>query len=105
MEGGATTADPPASRRRWWPLALPLLLLAGAAVAIVLGTRSPAPPGAATGGDTVGATTVQRRDLVETDTESGTLGYADPETVYNRLSGTVTWLPHVGQVIRPGETL
>ncbi|HEY5244529.1 MAG TPA: hypothetical protein VIJ60_02590, partial [Acidimicrobiales bacterium] len=25
--------------------------------------------------------------------------------VYNRLSGTVTWLPKVGQVIKPGQTL
>ena len=49
-----------------------------------------------------GSTTVQRRDLVETDTESGTLSYADPRTVYDGLSGTITWLPAVGQVIKPG---
>ena len=48
---------------------------------------------------------MRRRDLVETDTESGTLGYADPQTVYNRLSGTITWLPAVGQLIQPGQTL
>jgi hypothetical protein len=42
---------------------------------------------------------------VQTDTESGTLSYASPQTVYNRLSGTVTWLPSVGQVIKPGEAL
>jgi hypothetical protein len=53
----------------------------------------------------VGVATVQRRDLVQTDTESGTLGYADPQTVYNRISGTVTWLPQVGQVIKPGHVL
>lgn len=43
-----------------------------------------------------GATTVQRRNLAETDTESGTLSYARSNTNYNRLSGTVTWLPAVG---------
>jgi hypothetical protein len=52
-----------------------------------------------------GSATVQRRDLIATDTESGTLSYADPQTVFNRLSGTVTWLPPVGRVIKPGQTL
>jgi hypothetical protein len=37
--------------------------------------------------------------------QSGTLGYANPETVYGLLSGTITWLPSVGQVIEPGQTL
>lgn len=46
-----------------------------------------------------------QRDLVQTDTESGTLGYKDPRTVYNRLSGTITWLPSVGQLIKPGQPL
>lgn len=32
---------------------------------------------------------------------SPTAGYANPQTVYNRLSGTITWLPSVGQVIEP----
>ena len=52
-----------------------------------------------------GAAAVERRDLVATDTESGTVGYADAQTVYNRLSGTITWLPAVGQVIDPGQAL
>ncbi|MGZ6570918.1 MAG: peptidoglycan-binding protein [Solirubrobacteraceae bacterium] len=52
-----------------------------------------------------GSTTVQRRDLVETDTESGTLSYANPQTVFNRLSGTITWLPPIGRVIKPGQVL
>ena len=42
---------------------------------------------------------------METDTEAGTLGYADPQTVYDRLSGTITSLPHVGQAIGPGGVL
>ena len=52
-----------------------------------------------------GAATVQRRNLVQTDTEAGTLSYANPQTVYDRLSGTITWLPGVGQVIQPGGVL
>jgi membrane fusion protein, multidrug efflux system len=52
-----------------------------------------------------GATTVERRDLVATDTEAGMLGYAGAHTVYDQLSGTITWLPRVGQLIKPGQTL
>jgi hypothetical protein len=58
--------------------------------------------GAATGS---GAATVQRRNLTETDTESGTLSYSNPQTVYNRLGGTITWLPAVGDEVKPGQTL
>ncbi|MGB8876420.1 MAG: hypothetical protein WCD11_08890, partial [Solirubrobacteraceae bacterium] len=67
---------------------------------------SPAPPATAEGTfSAAGAATVQRRDLVETDTESGTLSYADPQTVYDRLSGTITWLPVIGQAISRGQVL
>jgi hypothetical protein len=83
------------------------LVAAGAALAVtvVLLARSPA---RSTGGSAVsrlGAAIVQRRDLVETDTEGGTLSYANPQTVYNWLSGTITWLPAIGRMIKPGQTL
>jgi multidrug efflux system membrane fusion protein len=52
-----------------------------------------------------GGTIVRYRDLVSTDTESGTLGYASRQTVFNRLTGTITWLPSIGQVFKPGQTL
>jgi putative peptidoglycan binding protein len=82
------------------------VIAVGAVVAIVLATQRPAPPATADSSAIVlGAATVQRRDLVETDTESGTLSYADPQTVYDRLSGTITWLPGVGQAIRRGQVL
>jgi hypothetical protein len=60
----------------------------------VAGARSP-----------VSAATVKRRNLVATDTETGALGYADPHDIFNRVSGTVTALPNVGQVIAPGHKL
>ncbi len=76
------------------------------AIGVIVGAGLPASSqGASQTAKSSGATTVQRRDLVATDTESGTLSYADPQTVYNRLSGTITWLPSVGQVIKPGHTL
>src|SRR5246500_2069193 len=95
------------ARRRQRLLAGPALVV-GAAVIIVLraNTASPAAPtGSAAAAAASGATSVQRRNLVATDTESGTLSYSNPQTVYNRLSGTITWLPSIGQVIKPGGTL
>jgi hypothetical protein len=80
--------------------------LAALAIGIVVVTELPASSqGASPGTATSGATTVQRRDLVSTDTQSGTLSYANPQTVFNRLSGTITSLPNIGEVIRPGQTL
>lgn len=85
---------------------LALVVTAGVVVGAVLVTGSPAPTKAAGATNTpTGAAMVQRRDLVQTDTEAGTLSYADPQTVYDRLSGTVTWLPGVGQVVKPGGVL
>ena len=84
---------------------LALLICAGVVVAIVVSNGASASGGASAGTTATGAATVQRRDLVATDTESGTLSYADSQTVYNRLSGTITWLPAVGKVIRPGHAL
>ena len=86
--------------------ALALVAAVGIVMVAVLSAGSPAASRGATDPSTAaGAATVQRRDLVQTDTESGTLSYSDPQTVYNRLSGTITWLPSVGQVIKPGGTL
>jgi hypothetical protein len=72
----------------------------------LLGAELPASSkGASQPAKSSGAASVQRRDLVATDTESGTLGYAHQQTVYNRLTGTITWLPAVGRVVDPGQTL
>ena len=93
------------SRRRRRLAAGLALVVVAVVVGVVLSAGSGAPKPASSARSTSGATTVERRDLVETDTESGTLGYANPQTVYDRLSGTITWLPSVGQVIEPGQTL
>jgi peptidoglycan hydrolase-like protein with peptidoglycan-binding domain len=85
--------------------ALALCMAVAVVVALVLGSGSSSPKAAANADTSSGDTTVQRRDLVETDTESGTLSYAGSRMVYDRLSGTITWLPHVGEVIKPGQTL
>ena len=94
-------------RRRQRVLAAAALLVGVAVIVVlVISTGSPSSPtGSAAAATASGATSVQRRNLVATDTESGTLSYSDPQTVYDRLSGTITWLPNVGQVIKPGGTL
>jgi hypothetical protein len=83
------------------------LIAVVAVVVVIVSQTGSSPSKRNTGGkdSAFDATTVKRRDLVQTDTESGTLSYARPQTVYNRLSGTLTWLPGVGQVIKPGEAL
>jgi hypothetical protein len=95
--------------QRWRVVVLALGALAAVAVAIVVVIESTSGSSSASG-DTgkpvsAGAATVRRRNLVATDTESGTLGYAGGQTVYDRLSGTITWLAPVGWVIRPGQAL
>jgi hypothetical protein len=76
------------------------------AIGIIVGAGLPgSSSGASTPKAGSGATTVQYRNLVATDTESGTLSYANPATVFNRLSGTITYLPAVGALIKPGQTL
>ena len=60
---------------------------------------------AAAASTSTATTTIKRQDLVEVDTESGTLGYSDSRSVVNRLSGTVTWLPAIGSTVRADRTL
>lgn len=48
---------------------------------------------------------VTRQTLVDTQTESGTLGYGTVTTVSGRLTGTVTWLPATGATVKRGQPL
>src|SRR5580704_3647629 len=84
---------------------LALVIAVAIVVVVVVNAGSSTPNASGSTSKPSGSTTVQRRNLVETDTESGTLSYNSPQTVYNRMSGTLTWLPQVGQEIRAGQTL
>jgi peptidoglycan hydrolase-like protein with peptidoglycan-binding domain len=79
------------------------LLVAGALVLALGGSGGDAQAGSATVGGATGK--VERRTLAERLTASGTIGYAGDTTVLARLSGTVTALPAVGDVVRRGERL
>jgi peptidoglycan hydrolase-like protein with peptidoglycan-binding domain len=93
--------------RRLWVVAVVVLAAAAIAGAVVLvadgGSADTA--AVAAGSTSTATTTIKRQDLVEIDTEDGTLGYSDSRSVANRLPGTVTWLPPAGRVIRSDGVL
>lgn len=57
------------------------------------------------GAKATGTAKVARRTLAERVTVEGTIGYAGESTVLARLSGTVTELPAVGDVVRRGQEI
>jgi Putative peptidoglycan binding domain len=90
--------------------ALAAIPLAGvAAIGVVVATsvdgRGSGNGARAAGPSHAGTAVVRRRTLVDRQRVDGTLGYAGKAAATNRLSGTVTWLPHTGDVIHPGQTL
>jgi peptidoglycan hydrolase-like protein with peptidoglycan-binding domain len=93
---------------RAWAVAVVVLgagAIAGAVVLMAEGGSAESATAVAAGSTSTATTTIKRQDLVEIDTEDGTLGYADTRSVSNRLPGTVTWLPPAGRVIRPDRAL
>jgi peptidoglycan hydrolase-like protein with peptidoglycan-binding domain len=90
-------------RRRLAVALVTAAVIAAGVLMLVLGGSG---SGAATGSTAGGATgTVERRTLAERLTATGTIGYAGETTVLARLSGTVTALPAIGEVVRRGEPL
>jgi peptidoglycan hydrolase-like protein with peptidoglycan-binding domain len=108
----AVTATP--VHRRRWPLGRPrrllaviVLLLVASAIAVVV--TNPFAAGSGGGGSDNGSATslatVTRRSLSSQTQVDGTLGYAGDYSVVNQRSGTITWLPAIGRVVRQGQTL
>jgi hypothetical protein len=104
-QGDAPQPSGSRRRRRIGVLTAGLAVAVAAAAIALASARSPrassstgVPPGETT-------TTVTRRTLTESSTVDGTLGYGSPLEVYDRLSGTYTWLPAVGAVIGRGAAL
>lgn len=85
-------------------LAAAAVVAAGATAYAVLG-RSTDETTAAEDGGAVATAAVTRRDLAETDTFDGTLGYANERTVVNQRQGTITDLAEEGSVVRRGQAL
>jgi hypothetical protein len=107
--GRAELIEPgtPRGRRRWVIVAVGLVLVAGGAVVLVGGVfdggggRS----GSGENGSATSLATVTRRSLSETTQFNGALGYAGSYAVLSQAHGTVTWLPHLGAVVRDGQVV
>jgi peptidoglycan hydrolase-like protein with peptidoglycan-binding domain len=84
-------------------MAVAALVAAGALMLVLTGSGGGATTGSSGAGGATG--TVERRTLAERLTATGTIGYAGETTVLARLSGTVTALPGIGDVIRRGGRL
>jgi peptidoglycan hydrolase-like protein with peptidoglycan-binding domain len=104
MPSGPSAAAPRRARKRAVAGATLLVVVAIVVVAILVTSRGDhKKPGTHRAG--AFAATVQRRNLVTSESETGTISYAGASTVTNRLQGTLTWTPGVGRVIQPGRKL
>ncbi|HYZ54016.1 MAG TPA: hypothetical protein VE733_11050, partial [Streptosporangiaceae bacterium] len=96
-------------RGRWVAAGLAVVVVvAGVAAAWYAGVlRSHDSPGGGAGGSAYPAATamVTQQDLSSQTSVNATLGYAGSYTVTGKGSGTLTWLPSPGQVIKQGQAL
>jgi hypothetical protein len=93
-------------RGRWVALGIVVVVAAAAVSGWRAGVFSPAASsGAGQGASAPATAVVTRQDLSATTPVTATLGYADSFTVLGHGSGTLTWLPSPGQVIRQGQVL
>lgn len=102
--------------RRWWPWIVGALTIA-AMVVVAVAVTSSSRTAAEVDGRELSTATVQRRNLVVTETVSGTFGYGEAEaitfrtstdgveTVLGGLAGIVTSAPNEGAVVAAGEVL
>jgi peptidoglycan hydrolase-like protein with peptidoglycan-binding domain len=101
-------AHPRRLGRRWWGLlaGTALLLVAGGIGVAVSDPFASGPRGSlAENASATALDTVTRRSLASQTQVDGTLGYAGDYSVVNQLSGTITWLPAVGRIVRQGQAL
>jgi peptidoglycan hydrolase-like protein with peptidoglycan-binding domain len=91
--------------RAWAAVVVVLGAVAGGVMLIADGGSTDTATATAAGSTSTATATIKRRDLVEIDTEDGTLGYTDTRSVSNRLPGTVTWLPAAGRVVPADRAL
>jgi multidrug efflux system membrane fusion protein len=94
------------SARRRAAAGLAVAAVAVGSVGVWRATATPAGEGVSTTTTAPPATaTVSRRDLVDSEAVSGTLGYGDTSPLTGQLQGIVTGLPAVGTVVAPGQML
>ncbi len=93
------------TRPRRRTVAAGLTLVAVAVAAVVLATNGSSGVERTDAAAATPTTTIDRRDLVEIQTEDGRLGYSDSRLVLGQMAGTITWLPAAGKVVRRDATL
>lgn len=102
-------ASQPRGPRRTLLVAAVLLALVLAAAAVVGSGRllgsGPASTGVTDNGSPIALATVTYGPLTSQTNVSATINYTGTYTVINQASGTITALPHIGQIIQPGQTL
>jgi peptidoglycan hydrolase-like protein with peptidoglycan-binding domain len=107
-QAAGTSTSPRGHRgrgRRGWIAAAVIVVLAAAAVAVtVSGVLKPSSPGNGTANQYKTSTaTVHRQSLVSQTDLSATLDDSGSYTITNQATGTITWLPPVGHVVRRGK--
>jgi membrane fusion protein, multidrug efflux system len=105
LRRGLAAAAGSRPRRRLARAAALIALAVAGAGAVALAGGSDGGSGAAAQAKATGTGAVARRTLAERLTATGTIGYAGETMVLARLSGTVTALPAIGDVIRRGRRL
>jgi hypothetical protein len=95
-------------RRRWVAVVAAGVVVAGglgAGVAAQAGLFRGSGRAAGSGTSNVSTFVVTRRSLTSQTSVNATLGYAGSYTVTGKSTGTITWLPAAGQVIRQGKVV
>jgi hypothetical protein len=95
----------PQGRGRWFALGVLVAVAAGAVWAWRAGVFSPAASGAGQQQGAPATQPVTRQNIFATTPVAATLGYAASYQVTGQGSGTLTWLPSAGTVIRQGDVL
>lgn len=91
--------------RRWIAAGAVVVLAAGAVGWVALRDDPPASDGSAADLARLATATVERRDLVETETFEGSLGFDDERALSSTRSGTLTWIAEEGSTMRRGDVL
>lgn len=110
-ETAADTEPVPVARprRRLAVVATVVIVLAGAGALYVERDRiwppQPTGSGVTDNGGNAAVQTVSKVDLTAQQQVNGTLGYTGSYSVTGRGSGTMTWLPAVGQIVKQGQPL
>jgi peptidoglycan hydrolase-like protein with peptidoglycan-binding domain len=93
-------------RRRWVAVVVVVVVVAaGVAAVAVSGVFKPGSSGTGASQYRTSTAAVKRGSLVSQTDLSATLGDSGSYTVTNQATGTVTWLPAVGHVVRRGKVL